>query len=162
MAGPPVVGITRFTVDTTDGILPVNLDGFVDADRAKQIGLDVASLRFRASEPPPEYAFAGLEALYEACVELSVPEARIAFVEAVRARARPGFAGFYAAEFPDLIFIVTSSTRRPELRANVRHELAHLAYRTEHGDYGGGHIGPSEDFALAFESDGTVRPEDFG
>jgi len=95
-------------------------------------------------------------------VELSVPEARVAFVEAVGPTPRVGFAGFYAAEFPELIFIVTSGTRPPDLRANVRHELAHLAYRAKHGNYGGGHVGPSEDFALAFERDGTVRPEDFG
>ena len=40
-----------------------------------------------------------------------------------------------------------------ELRAVVRHEAAHLAFaRTHSAEESAGHVGPSEDFALAFEA----------
>ena len=46
-------------------------------------------------------------------------------------------------------------TRLDELREVVRHEAAHLWFaRTHTAEESDGHSGPSEDFALAFETSG--------
>jgi hypothetical protein len=52
-----------------------------------------------------------------------------------------------------VIWIFANWTSQDELRAVVRHEAAHLAFaRTHTPQESAGHDGPSEDFALAFET----------
>ena len=50
--------------------------------------------------------------------------------------------------------IFANWTSQDELRSVVRHEAAHLAFARSHtAEESAGHIGPSEEFALAFEQE---------
>jgi hypothetical protein len=52
-----------------------------------------------------------------------------------------------------VIWIFANWTTEDELPAVVRHEAAHLAFARSHTpEESAGHVGPSEDFALAFET----------
>jgi hypothetical protein len=98
-----------------------------------------------------------LTALAEACRELAVPHADIAFVDTVvpppRIGLRYGFKGAYTTDEPTVIWIFANWTSLDELRAVVRHEAAHLAFAQTHTVVdSAGHAGPSEEFALAFET----------
>ena len=110
----------------------------------------------RIATPPHTYVERALSALAEACRELGVPHADIAFVDTVvpppRYGLRYGFKGAYTTDRPDVIWIFANWTSPDELRAVVRHEAAHLAFaRTHSAEESAGHSGPSEEFALAFE-----------
>ena len=66
---------------------------------------------------------------------------------------RYGFKGSYTPDRPEVIWIFSNWTTADELRAVVRHEAAHLAFARMHSpEESSGHVGPSEDFALAFEN----------
>src|SRR5688500_2705323 len=114
----------------------------------------VQSSIFRIATPPAAYVEAALNALREACEGLGIAQASLVFVEAVGESRGVGYAGFYSDSpgFKDAIFIVTDRTPLGAIRSTVRHEAYHLAYFAEHGDAGGGHAGPSEDGAVAFEN----------
>ena len=119
--------------------------------------MHVQSDRVRVAHPDVAYVEIGLAALTEACVELGVPEASVAFVDTVEqpptVGLRYGFLGAFTTDYPDLIWIFANWTRIDELRRVVRHEAAHLAFaRTHTPEESAGHAGPSEDFALAFEA----------
>ncbi len=121
---------------------------------AQAAGAVVQSSIFRIATPPAVYVEAALNALREACEGLGIARASLVFVEAVGESRGVGYAGFYSdsAGFKDAIFIVTDRTPFGAIRSTVRHEAYHLAYFAEHGDAGGGHAGPSEDGAVAFEN----------
>jgi hypothetical protein len=157
-ADEPRVEVATLTIDTPDGTFPLHSPGWP---------ADVQRLRYRAADPDPEYVAAALAALHEACVELHVPVAFVAFVReaslplvpvtatpaglAIGAAPVDVFAGFLSAEkFPHVAFIVVNRTLPGELRTNVRHEAGHLGFRQLHPDDPGGHEGPSEDFARRF------------
>lgn len=113
------------------------------------------SKTFRPVSPTPEYQDQALAELRVACTDLGLRRAYVAFVEAVGERRGLGYAGWFTAEpfaFRETIFIVADRTPFSALRRRVRHEAFHLAYYTQHGDSGGGHVGPSEDGAQAFEN----------
>ena len=98
-----------------------------------------------------------MTALAEACRELGIPHADIAFVDTVVAPPqfglRYGFKGAYTTDRPDVVWIFANWRNDNELRAVVRHETAHLAFaRTHTPEESSGHSGPSEQFALAFEN----------
>jgi hypothetical protein len=105
-----------------------------------------------------------LTALDEACQELGVPEARIAFVDTVipppPTGLRYGFKGAFTTDYPTVIWVFANWTTLAELRGIVRHEAAHLAFaRTHTAEESAGHSGPSEDFAMAFEDETDGRKE---
>jgi hypothetical protein len=153
----PRVGIAHIEVDTADGTFPIGREAFPDFDRYARLGVHIQSDRARIATPPPGYVETALTALADACRELGVPHADIAFVDTVDppppSGLRYGFKGAYTTDRPDVIWIFANWTSPAELRTVVRHEAAHLAFaRTHTAEESAGHTGPSEDFALAFEN----------
>src|SRR5436190_11543601 len=159
----PRVGIAHVEVTASDGTFTIGRETFPDFERYSQLGIHIQSDQVRIGTPPPDYVEAALAALADACRELDVPHADVAFVDTVieppRSGLRYGFKGAYTTERPEVIWIFANWTSQDELRTVVRHEAAHLAFaRTHPAEESAGHTGPSEDFALAFES-ATQSPE---
>jgi hypothetical protein len=153
----PRVGIAHIEVRAADGAFTIGRDTFPDFDRYARLGVHIQSAQVRIATPPPEYVEAALTALAEACRELAVPHADIAFVDTVvpppRLGLRNGFKGAYTTDEPTVIWIFANWTSMDELLAVVRHEAANLAFAQTHTvEDSAGHTGPSEDFALAFEA----------
>ena len=150
------VGLADIPIEAADGTFTIGRDDFPDFDRYARLRVHVQSDRVRIAHPAPGYVETALSALDEACLELDIPEARIAFVDTVVAPPavglRYGFKGSFTPDYPTVIWIFANWTSLDELRAVVRHEAAHLAFaRTHTAEESAGHSGPSEDFALAFE-----------
>ena len=159
----PRVGVARIRLDRPDGTFEIGRDAFPQFELFERLGVHVQSDQVRAARPEPEYVEAALAALEEACTELGVPEASVAFVDTVvpppAFGLRYGFKGAYTTDYPAIIWVFANWTTLAELRATVRHEAAHLAFaRTHTAEESAGHSGPSEDFALAFEAGGPPRP----
>ena len=153
----PQVGVAAIDFGSADGTLTIGREEFPDFARLARLGVHVQSDRVRIATPDPAYVEAGLAALAEACRELDVPGAEIAFVDTVVPPPpfgpRYGFKGAYTTDRPEVIWIFANWTSQDELRTVVRHEAAHLAFaRTHTAEESAGHTGPSEDFALAFEN----------
>ncbi len=152
----PRVGIAHVDVPSPDGTFTIGRDAFPDFERYARLGVHVQSDRVRIATPPSDYVEAAISALGDACRELGIPHADIAFVDTVvappRFGLRYGFKGSYSTDRPDVIWIFANWTSQDELSTVVRHEAAHLAFaRTHTPEESAGHTGPSEDFALAFE-----------
>jgi len=152
----PKVGIAHIEVRAADRTFTIGRETFPDFDRYARLGVHIQSDQVRIATPPHEYVEAALTALAEACRELAVPHADIAFVDTVvpppRFGLRYGFKGAYTTDAPTVIWIFANWTSRDDLRVVVRHEAAHLAFaRTHTIEDSAGHAGPSEDFALALE-----------
>ena len=153
----PRVAVANLSVSTPDGTFPIGLEAFPRFEEMRAMGVHVQSDRVRVAHPPDPYVEAALSALTEACSELGVPEAFIAFVETVEqpptVGLRYGLQGGFTTDLPTYIWIFVNWTPTGELRGVVRHEAAHLAFaRTHTPEESAGHSGPSEDFALAFEA----------
>jgi hypothetical protein len=156
MAVLPRVGVARIPLESANGIFSIGREGFPQFGFFQRLGVHVQSDQVRVAHPEPEYVETALTALTEACVELGVPEASIAFVDTVEPPPafglRYGFKGSYTTDYPTIIWVFANWTSIAELRTIVRHEAAHLAFaRTHTAEESAGHSGPSEDFALAFE-----------
>jgi hypothetical protein len=152
----PRVGIAHVEVAAPDGTLTIDREEFPGFDRYARLGIHIQSNQVRIATPPASYVDAALAALAEACRELGIPHADVAFVDTVieppRHGLRYGFKGAFAPDRPNVIWIFANWTSEDELRAVVRHEAAHLAFaRTHPPEESAGHAGPSEDFALSFE-----------
>jgi hypothetical protein len=152
----PRVGIAHIEVTAADGTFTIGREAFPDFERYARMGVHIQSDQVRIATPPAAYVQAALTALADACRELEIPHADIAFVDTVvpppRYGLRYGFKGAYTTDRPDVIWIFANWTTESELRAVIRHEAAHLAFaRTRTAAESAGHVGPSEDFALAFE-----------
>ena len=152
----PRVGIAHIEVTAADGTFRIGREEFPDFERYARLGVHIQSDQVRIAMPPAEYVEAALAELADACRELGVPHADIAFVDTVVAPPqfglRYGFKGAYTTDRPDVVWVFANWTDQAELRAVVRHEAAHLAFaRTHTPEESAGHSGPSEDFALAFE-----------
>ena len=148
----PRVGVAPLS----GGTFSIGRDAFPEFEAMRARGVHVQSDLVRAASPDTLYVEATLAALTEACSELGVPEAYVAFVETIdqppRFGLRYGFQGGFTTDLPDRIWIFVNWTPKSELRRVVRHEAAHLAFaRTHTPEESAGHSGPSEDFALAFE-----------
>jgi len=153
----PRVGIAHIEVSAADGTFTIGRDAFPDFERYERLGVHVQSDHVRIATPPPAYVELALKTLTDACRELAIPHADIAFVDTVvpppRFGLRYGFKGAYTTDRPDVIWVFANWTTQDELRVVVRHETAHLAFaRTHTAEESAGHTGPSEDFALAFEN----------
>jgi hypothetical protein len=153
----PRVAVAQLSARTPDGTFSIGRELFPQFEEMRARGVHVQSDRVRAAFPPAAYVETALSALTEACVELAVPEAFVAFVETVdrppRFGLRYGFQGGFTTDVPDRIWIFVNWTAIGELRRVVRHEAAHLAFaRTHTPEESAGHSGPSEDFALTFEA----------
>src|SRR5262245_30033158 len=146
----PRVGIAHIEVTAADGTFTIGRADFPDFERYARLGVHIQSDQVRIATPPQEYVETALMALTDACRELGVPHADIAFVDTVvpppRYGLRYGFKGAYTTEKPDVIWIFANWTTMDELRTVVRHEAAHLAFaRTHTPEESAGHSGPSED-----------------
>jgi hypothetical protein len=152
----PRVGIAKIDVESPDGTFTIGRDDFPQFAFYARLGVHIQSDQVRVADPDPTYVETGLMALAEACDELGIPEADIAFVDTVipppPSGLRYGFKGSFTTDRPNVIWIFANWTTLSELRGVVRHESAHLAFaRTHTAEESAGHSGPSEDFALAFE-----------
>ena len=158
MAGmEPRVRIASLDIETPDGIFTIGREDFPQFSWFARLGVHVQSDQVRVAHPDAAYVETALAALDEACRELGIPEAEIAFVDTVipppTAGLRYGFKGAFTTDQPTVIWVFANWTAMDELREVVRHEAAHLAYaRTHTVEESAGHSGPSEDFARAFES----------
>lgn len=153
----PRVGIAHVEVRAADGTFTIGREAFPDFERYARLGVHIQSDEVRIATPPHEYVEAALTALADACRELGIPHADIAFLDTVvpppRYGLRYGFKGAYTTDRPEVIWIFANWTEQKELRTVIRHEAAHLAFaRTHTAEESAGHSGRSEDFALAFES----------
>ena len=152
----PRVAVANVALDSADGTFAIGQDAFPQFAFLKRLGVHVQSEHVRVAEPDPGYVKAALTALAEACLQLDVPEASVAFVDTVvpppASGLRFGFKGAFTTDYPTVIWVFANWTTLAELRGTVRHEAAHLAFaRTHTAEESEGHTGPSEDFALAFE-----------
>jgi hypothetical protein len=153
----PHVGIATLDITSADGTFTIGREAFPHFSSFARLGVHVQSDQVRVARPEPVYVEAALSALAEACVQLGVPEAEIAFVETVvpppTRGLRYGFKGAFTTDRPTVIWVFANWTALDELRGVVRHEAAHLAFaRTHTAEESAGHSGPSEDFAQAFEA----------
>ena len=152
----PKVAVADLPIDTPDGTFSIGQELFPEFEALRRGHVHVQDDIVRIAHPDPTYVETALTALAEACVELGVPGAQIAFIDTVipppRFGLRYGFKGAYTTDFPTVIWVFANWTALAELRGIVRHETAHLAFaRTHTAEESAGHSGPSEDFALAFE-----------
>ena len=157
----PRVGVADFKVESPDGIFQIGRESFPEFSFLKRLGVHVQSDQVREAHPDPAYVEMALVALDEACRQLGVPEAEIAFVDTIipppTAGLRYGFKGAFTTDRPTVIWIFANWTALDELRGVVRHEAAHLAFaRTHTAEESAGHSGPSEDYARAFEAEPTL------
>jgi len=160
----PRVRIADVPVESADGTFSIGREAFPEFGFFRRLGVHVQSDQVRVAMPDPAYVETALTALDEACRQLDVPEASIAFVDTVipppTTGLRYGFKGAFTTDYPTVIWIFANWTTLAELRSIVRHEAAHLAFaRTHTPEESAGHSGPSEDFALAFEDDTDGRKE---
>jgi hypothetical protein len=154
----PRVAVADPGIDTADGTFQIGRESFPEFAFLKRLGVHVQSDRVRVANPDAAYVEMALTVLAEACLQLSVPEASIAFVDTVipppAFGLRYGFKGAFTTDRPTVIWVFANWTTLAELRGTVRHEAAHLAFaRTHTAEESAGHSGPSEDFALAFEEE---------
>jgi hypothetical protein len=152
----PRVGVASVPVESADGTLTIGREAFPNFRLLGRLGVHVQSDQVRLANPNPAYVERALAALAEACLQLGVPEASVAFVDTVppppATGLRYGFKGAFTSDHPTLIWVFANWTTLEELRGIVRHEAAHLAFaRTHTAEESAGHSGPSEDFARAFE-----------
>jgi len=160
----PHVSLATLPIDAPDGTFTIGRDAFPQFADMHAWGIHVQSDRVRVADVEPAYIETALAALREACEQLGVPEAAIAFVDSVvpppAFGLRYGFKGAYTPEFPNVIWIFANWTSIDELRNIVRHEAAHLAFaRTHTPEESEGHSGPSEDFANAFGDELETWPD---
>ncbi len=153
----PRVAVANPRIDSPDGTFEIGRESFPQFAFLKRLGVHVQSDLVRVAHPDPAYVEAALTALAEACLELGVPEASVAFVDTVipppATGLRYGFKGAFTTDYPTFIWVFANWTTLEELRGTVRHEAAHLAFaRTHTAEESAGHSGPSEDFAQAFEA----------
>jgi len=152
----PRVGIANLKVESRDGTFTIGREAFPQFSWFSRLGVHVQSDQVRVAHPDPAYVETALAALAEACLQLGVPEAEIAFVDTVipppTSGLRYGFKGAFTTDRPNVIWVFANWTSLEELRGTIRHEAAHLAFaRTHTAEESAGHSGPSEDFARAFE-----------
>ena len=150
------MGIAKLDIDTPDGTFTIGREAFPQFSWYARLGVHVQSDQVRIATPDPLYVESTLTALAEACVQLGVPEAYVAFVDTVipppAYGLRYGFKGAFTTDEPTVIWVFANWTTLDELRGTIRHEAAHLAFaRTHTAEESAGHSGPSEDFARAFE-----------
>lgn len=156
----PRVAVTTIALAAADGTFTIGREAFPQFASFKRLGVHVQSDEVRVAHPDPAYLETALTALAEACQQLGVPEASVAFVDTVvpppHVGLRYGFKGAFTTDYPGIIWIFANWTTLAELGSTVRHEAAHLAFaRTHSAEESAGHSGPSEDFALAFEQTGS-------
>jgi hypothetical protein len=154
----PRVAVAKVTLDSADGTFAIGRDAFPLFRFFHRLGVHVQSDRVKPAHPDPQYVETALTALAEACLELGVPEASVAFVDTVEpppaTGLRFGFKGAFTTEYPAIVWVFANWTTLAELRTTVRHEAAHLAFAHAHtAEESEGHSGPSEDFAQAFEKE---------
>ena len=153
----PRVGVAHIEVSAADGTFAIGREAFPEFERYARLGVHIQSDEVRIATPPPRYVETALAALANACRELGISHADIAFVDTVVAPPqfglRYGFKGSCTTDRPEVIWIFANWTSQDELGMVVRHEAAHLAFaRTHTAEESAGHTGPSEQFALAFEN----------
>jgi hypothetical protein len=152
----PRVGIADLNIESADGTFTIGQEAFPQFSWFARLGVHVQSDQVRVANPDPAYVNTALTALAEACLQLGVPEAQIAFVDTVIpppvSGLRFGFKGAFTPDRPTVIWVFANWTTLEELGDTVRHEAAHLAFARSHTpEESAGHSGTSEDFARTFE-----------
>jgi hypothetical protein len=156
----PRIAVARSGLELPEGTFSIGREAFPQFTFFARLGVHVQSDQVRVANPDPLYVETALAVLTEACRQLGVPEATIAFVDTVvpppTTGLRYGFKGAYTTDRPNMIWVFANWTNIDELPTTIRHEAAHLAFaRTHSAEESAGHSGPSEDFALGFEKGGA-------
>src|SRR5262249_20192534 len=79
----PRVGIAHIEAIAADRPSPTGREAFPDFERYARLGVHIQSDQVRIATPPHDYVETALMALVDACRELGVPHADIAFVDTV-------------------------------------------------------------------------------
>ena len=79
----PHVGVANLDIGSPDGTFTIGREDFPQFARYARLGVHVQSDQVRVAHPDPVYVETALAELAEACRELGVPEADVAFVETV-------------------------------------------------------------------------------
>ena len=79
----PTVGIAHIEVTAADGTFAIGREAFPEFERYARLGVHVQSEQVRIAMPEPGYVEAALTALADACRELGIGHADIAFVDTV-------------------------------------------------------------------------------
>src|SRR5580765_5893697 len=79
----PRVAVATIPVDSPDGIFTIGREAFPEFNFFRRLGVHVQSDRVRVAHPDRAYVERALAVLAEACEQLDVPEAQIAFVDTV-------------------------------------------------------------------------------
>ena len=110
----PRVGVAMLDIESPDGTFTIGRDEFPQFAFFARLGVHVQSDQARVAHPDPAYVETGLKALAEACRELGVPEAEIAFVDTVipppTSGLRYGFKGAFTTDRPTVIFVFANWT----------------------------------------------------
>jgi hypothetical protein len=162
LGATPNVSVADIRLKTPDETFLIGREWFPEFEALEGLGVHVQTDRVRVAHPDGNYVATALTALAEACLELRVYEAHIAFVDTVipppEFGPRYGFLGTFSMDHPTVIWVVANWTVPADLRRVVRHEAAHLAFaRTHTREESTGPSGASEDFAVAFEKGNHLR-----
>jgi len=79
----PRVGVAKLNVNSADGTFTISREAFPHFSWFARLGVHVQSDQVRVANPDPVYVQTALSALAEACLELDVQEAEVAFVDTV-------------------------------------------------------------------------------
>src|SRR6266568_5158768 len=110
----PRVGIASLQVESADGTFTIGREEFPQFSWFARLGVHVQSDQVRVAHPDPVYVETALTALAEACEQLDVPEAEIAFVDTVipppTSGLRYGFKGAFTTDRPTLVWVFANWT----------------------------------------------------
>jgi hypothetical protein len=86
----PRVGIAHIEVTAADRTFTIGRETFPDFERYARLGVHIQSNQVRIATPRTSYVEAALTGLADACRELGIPHADVAFVDTVVAPPRFG------------------------------------------------------------------------
>ena len=113
----PRVGIAHIEITAADGTFAIGREAFPDFERYARLGVHIQSDHVRIATPPAAYLEAALTALADACRELGVAHADVAFVDTVvappRFGLRYGFKGAYTTDRPEVISVPAKTMISP-------------------------------------------------
>src|SRR5439155_86111 len=105
----PRVGIANLKVESRDGTFTIGREAFPHFSWLSRLGVHIQSDQVRVASRDPAYVETALTVLDQACLQLGVPEAEIAFVDTVipppTSGLRYGFKGAFTTDRPNVIWV---------------------------------------------------------
>ena len=116
----PRVGIANLKVESRDGTFTIGREAFPHFSWLSRLGVHIQSDQVRVASPDAVYLETAITTLAEACLQLGVAEAEIAFVDTVipppTSGLRYGFKGAFTTDRPNVIWVFANWTSLEELR----------------------------------------------